>query len=122
MTIQTIQTKAEFVALLHDVDTDPKGWSARQTQPIVVDFYADWCQPCRALSPLLEQIAQEYDGRIQVYKVNVDDNPELTALYNIRTIPTLLFAHPSDTAPTTMLGVMGIQELRTEVERLLINR
>lgn len=111
--------KAEFIALLHDVDTDPKGWSARHTRPVIVDFYGTWCQPCTALDPLLEQLADEYRGRIDIYKIDVDQEPELTALYNIRMVPTLLVARPTDTAPQTMLGVMGISELRNQAEQLL---
>ncbi|KGN69984.1 co-chaperone YbbN [Porphyromonas sp. COT-239 OH1446] len=116
----TLISKADFVSLLHDVDTDPEGWAARHSLPIIVDFYAEWCGPCKALAPHLDALAEEYDGRIEIYKVDIDQDEELTALYNIRTVPTLLFARPSDTKPRTMLGVMGRAELREKIEQLLL--
>ncbi len=58
--------------------------------PVIVDFWAPWCAPCRIIAPVLEQIAQEYAGRVKVVKLNTDENPEIAAKYNIRGIPTLL--------------------------------
>lgn len=113
-------SKAEFVQLLHDVDTNPAGWQAKHSLPVLIDFYATWCGPCQALAPLLEEVAQEYEGRIQIYKVDVDQEPELTSLYNIRTVPTLLFAQPNSDKPKLMLGVMGKAELKEKIETLLL--
>ena len=61
--------------------------------PVVVDFYATWCPPCRMIAPVLEQLAQQYAGRVNVFKVNVDQEPVLAAQFNISSIPTLLFIH-----------------------------
>ncbi|RMH20207.1 MAG: thioredoxin [Acidobacteria bacterium] len=62
----------------------------RAEQPVLVDFYADWCPPCRALAPTLERLAAEYEGRVKIVKVNVDDSPELAREYDTRSIPTLI--------------------------------
>lgn len=113
-------SKSEFVQLLHDVDMDPTGWQAKHTRPILIDFYGTWCQPCQALAPILAEVAEQYREDIDVYKVDVDLEPELTELYNIRMVPTLLFARPSDSKPTTMLGVMGKAELEDKVKTLLL--
>ncbi|MDY5858450.1 MAG: thioredoxin domain-containing protein [Porphyromonas sp.] len=113
-------TKAEFSAQIHDVDLNPTGWEAKHELPVLIDFYATWCPPCKALAPLLEELQTELAGKIQIYKIDVDAEEELTALYNIRTVPTLLFAHPSDDKPTLMLGVMGKGELMEQVNKLLL--
>ncbi len=113
-------SKAEFIRELHDVDTDPMGWKARHNKPVIVDFYGTWCQPCQALAPLLDELAEEYAGRIEIFKVDVDQEEELTALYNVRMVPTLLVVRPSDTKATTMLGVMGIAELREMIDKRLL--
>ncbi|GHT88911.1 thioredoxin [Bacteroidia bacterium] len=60
-------------------------------KPLVVDFWAEWCGPCRMVAPIVEELATEYEGRVVIGKVNVDDNEELPAEYGIRSIPTLLF-------------------------------
>lgn len=112
-------SKADFVRLLHDVDADPQGWVAKHDVPVIVDFYGTWCQPCKNLAPLLDQLAGEYEGRIRIYKVDVDQEEELTALYNVRMVPTLLLAKPSSTEPKLTLGVLGISELRNLAEELL---
>lgn len=114
-------SKSDFVQLLHDVDTNPSGWQGKHQRPVLIDFYGTWCQPCQALMPILEEVATQYASEIDVYKVDVDQEPELTALYNIRMVPTLLFARPEDTKPTTMLGVMGKAELEEKVRTLLLS-
>ncbi len=68
-----------------------KEWKYLGDKPAVVDFYADWCGPCKAISPVLEEIAKEYAGELYIYKINVDNAPEIADAFNIQAIPTLLF-------------------------------
>lgn len=72
-------------------DLNQPEWKYLGDKPAIVDFYADWCAPCRTIAPYLEEIAKEYDGKLYVYKVNVDNDPEIADAFKIRGIPTLLF-------------------------------
>ena len=94
------QEYAQPVAGCIHLDTDgftskvadlSKEWKYLGDKPAVVDFYADWCGPCKAISPILEEIAKEYAGELYIYKVNVDNAPYIADAFNIQAIPTLLF-------------------------------
>jgi thioredoxin 1 len=83
--------------------------------PVLVDFYADWCGPCKAMGPVVETLAQEYEGRVKVGKVNVDENQELAAKYNVMSIPTFLVLKGQDVIARTM-GVQDKSSLVTAIE------
>ncbi|BAS28367.1 thioredoxin [Limnochorda pilosa] len=76
--------------LLHVSDGDFEEQVLRSDLPVLVDFWADWCMPCRAIAPVVERMAQEYAGRLRVAKLDVDANPEIAARYGVMSIPTLL--------------------------------
>ena len=110
-------TQKEFVNLI--ADYEKTRWEYKGTKPAIVDFHANWCGPCRALSPVLEQVAAEYKESIVVYKVDVDDEKELAAAFGIRSIPTLLFIPMKDN-PQVVKGAMNKQELVKLVEKYLL--
>ncbi len=75
---------------LHFTDDNFEAEILRSSDPVLVDFWAPWCGPCRALGPIVERLAADYDGVVKVGKLNVDDNPEASRRYGIRSIPTLI--------------------------------
>lgn len=88
------------------------------SKPVLVDFYADWCGPCKQMAPTIEKLANQYDGRIQVFKVNIDNNPRLVAKYNIQSIPTFIIFKNGASAET-FAGSMPRAELATAIDKHL---
>jgi thioredoxin 1 len=86
-------------------------------KPVLVDFWAEWCGPCRVLGPILDEVAQEVGEKAQVLKVNVDDNPELAQRYGIRGIPTMIF-FKNGQASKTLVGVQPKEEIKKSLEEL----
>lgn len=111
-------SKESFVERVSDFQQYPEGWNFKGDKPCVVDFHAPWCVYCKALSPVLDQLAEEYDGKIDFYKVDVDQEPELESAFKIRMIPNLLFV-PVNGTPYMELGTMGKPQLKSMLEDLL---
>jgi thioredoxin 1 len=82
-----------------------KTWNFQGPRPAIIDFYADWCGPCRMLAPILEEVEKSYSGKVDVYKVNTEATPELAALFGVRGIPSLLFV-PMIGEPAMSSGVI----------------
>ena len=86
--------------------------------PVVVDFWAPWCGPCRMMSPLMDQIAKEYAGKVLVAKVNIDENEALAEQYQVQTIPTLLFVK-NGVVGTRSSGSRSIRSIKEDVDAML---
>src|SRR6056297_2377999 len=80
-------------------------WKFEGDKPVIIDFYADWCQPCKIVSPILEELSKEYDGKINVYKVDTEQQQMLSAAFGIRSIPSLLFC-PKEGQPQMAQGAL----------------
>jgi thioredoxin len=118
-------TKAEFLKLVMDFEKNPEDWKFQGDKPCLIDFYADWCAPCRVTSPILDQLAKDYSGKINVYKVDVDKEQELAALFGVQNIPTFLFC-PVEGKPTISAGIAGSPEATKQmfiqqIEELLLS-
>ena len=84
-------TKADFLAKVYNFEKNPKEWKYEGDKPAIVDFYADWCGPCKMVAPILDELAKEYDGQIVIYKVDTEKEQELAGVFGIRSIPSILF-------------------------------
>lgn len=111
-------TKADFLKKVYDFEKNPDEWKYLGSQPAIVDFYADWCGPCRQLSPVLDELAKEYSWKLTIYKVNVDNERGLATFFGIRSIPTLLFI-PMKGKPQRSLGALSKTELKGIIKDVL---
>ena len=90
-------------------DWNAVDWVMVNPRPVIVDFYADWCQPCKRLEPILRQIAQHYNGEVDFYRLNVDENPDIANVFLVRSIPFLLIC-PLEGEPMSVIGLYSQQE------------
>jgi len=102
-------TKAEFLTKVMDYEKNPDKWVYLGDKPCIIDFYADWCRPCKMAGPLLEQLASDYKGQIYVYKINTDIEQELAAAFGIRSIPAFLYC-PKKGNPQMAAGIAQTPE------------
>ena len=111
-------TTGGFVRRVADIDAMATDWKFLGDKPAMIDFYASWCGPCQRLLPIVESLADEFEGKVDIYKVNVDQEEELAAAFNIRTIPTLIFI-PMSGKPEREVGAKSESELRERLNNLL---
>ena len=108
---------AGFLRRIADIEN--KEWKFLGDKPALIDFYAPWCGPCKMLSPVLEELSEEFEGKVDIYKVNVDDEEELSAAFGIRSVPTLIFV-PMNGAPQMSAGALQKPQLKEAIERILL--
>ena len=112
-------TKADFLTKVANYETNPTEWKYLGDKPALVDFYASWCGPCRMVTPILEELAGEYEGKIVVYKVNTEKEPDLAAAFGIRSIPSILFI-PMSGKPQMLQGAMPKDAFKKAIEEYLL--
>lgn len=112
-------TEDQFVAWITEVENE-KGFQYRQEMPAIVDCYADWCRPCHAINPIMVELAKKYNGKIIIYKLNVDKAPRVTKAFNIASIPALLFFKPN-TQPVKIVGAHPQEDYEQAINDLLLN-
>jgi thioredoxin len=111
-------TKAEFLTKVFNYEKKPNEWKFLGKKPCIIDFYATWCGPCKILSPTLKEIAAEYDGKIDVYRIDVDVEKELAAVFQVQSIPTLYFC-PLSESPQVAKGVLDKNTLVQVITEVL---
>jgi thioredoxin 1 len=117
--IMTIKlTTEEFINKVFNYDTD-KEWNYKGTLPAIIDFYADWCGPCKMVAPILEELAKEYEGKIIICKVDTEAEQELSAVFGIRSIPSFLFI-PASGLPMMQSGAFPKNVFKQVIEEKLL--
>jgi thioredoxin len=102
-------TKTDFLEKVMDYEKNPSTWVYKGNLPCLIDFYADWCAPCRITSPILEELAKEYSGRINIYKIDVQKEQELASVFGIQGIPAFLYC-PAEGNPSMTSGIARTPE------------
>ncbi|MFY0672926.1 MAG: thioredoxin [Bacteroidia bacterium] len=97
-------TKETFKEKIFDFENS-KEWSFKGENPAIIDFYADWCAPCKAVAPILEELADDYTGEVDIYKINTEQEAELSGMFGIRSIPSILFV-PKGEQPQMAAGAL----------------
>lgn len=93
-------------------------WKFRGELPCIIDFYADWCGPCKMVAPILEQLSKEYEGKINIYKVDTEDQQELAGMFGIQSIPSILFC-PVEGQPQMAMGALPKASFESAISDVL---
>lgn len=117
----TIQlTTKEFKEKIFDYE-EAQAWKYNDSVPAIIDFYADWCGPCKMVAPILEELSKEYEGKVNIYKVNTEKEIELSSVFGIQSIPTFLFI-PVDGDPMMQPGALPKKVFQQVIEEMLVRK
>lgn len=111
-------TKETFLAKVFNYEQNQE-WKFEGELPCLIDFYADWCGPCKMVAPILEELSKEFDGKINIYKVNTEVEQELAAAFGIQSIPSMLFC-PKDGKPQMAMGALPKQAMTDAINEVLL--
>jgi thioredoxin 1 len=111
-------TKETFLERVFNFEKN-KEWKFEGTLPCLIDFYADWCGPCKMVAPILEELAKDYDGKINIYKIDTEDQQELAGAFGIRSIPSMLFV-PLNEQPQMAVGALPKDSLIQAINDVLL--
>jgi len=100
--------------------TTSQEWSYTSDVPAIIDFYADWCAPCKAVAPILEELSEEFEGKLKIYKVNTEKEQELSGVFQIRSIPSMLFIPTGSKQPMMQAGALPKKALEEIIQKKLL--
>ena len=113
-----VLTASDFRKKIMDYESHPEEWVFAGSRPAIIDFYATWCGPCKMMAPMVESLAVKYAGKIDFYKVDIDQEPELASVFGIRSIPTFLFI-PMKGNPTMQMGAMQKEDFEEIIGKMM---
>jgi thioredoxin len=116
-----VLNKADFFEKIYNYEKNPKEWIYEGNLPCIIDFYADWCMPCKKVAPILIELAAEYKGQVIMYKINVDKERELATAFGISSIPTFFFI-PAKGTPQSAKGILPRESFVEVIEKFLLNK
>ena len=111
--------KEDFLKKIYNYEKNSKEWVYEGSVPCIIDFYADWCGPCKKVEPILKELAGEYKGKIIIYKINVDKEKALASAFGIRSIPTYLFI-PAEGVPQSTAGALPRESFVKVIDEFLL--
>jgi len=111
-------TKETFLKNVFNYETNQE-WKYEGTMPAIIDFYADWCSPCKMVAPILEELSDEYKDKIKIYKINTEQEQELASVFGIRSIPSLLFI-PTEGQPQMAMGALPKTSFKEIIDNTLL--
>jgi len=112
-------TKETFLTKVFNFEQNQE-WKFEGELPCLIDFYADWCGPCKMVAPILEELSKEFEGKINIYKVNTEEEQELSAAFGIQSIPSMLFC-PKDGKPQMAMGALPKQAMTDAINEVLLS-
>lgn len=115
LTVETFKEK------IFNYEKNPENWVFEGDKPCMVDFYADWCKPCKLIAPIMEELAHEYNGEINVYKVNTEKQRELSRVFGIKSIPAVLFI-PMEGKPQMSTGALPKESFKQVIDEFLLGK
>jgi thioredoxin len=118
MTMSEKLTLSAFKERIFDYESE-KEWKFKGDVPAIIDFYADWCGPCKMVAPIMEKLSAKYDGKLSIYKVDTEAEQELASMFGVQSIPTILFI-PKDGQPRVSMGAMPEKEFDRIIAELLL--
>ena len=113
--------KNEFLTYVYNFEENPQVWTAKDSLPFIIDFYEDWCGPCRMIAPILEELALEYKGRVNFYKVNTQYELDIKRVFGINRFPTLFFCAKGEN-PQLVLGAQSKETFKKLIDTVLLKQ
>lgn len=110
-----------FINQIFDYKANPQAWVYKGDKPAIIDFYTDWCGPCKRVAPIMEELAAEYAGQVNIYKMNTEKEREVAGIFGIRSIPSILYI-PVNGQPTMYTGAFGKQRYVDLINEKLITK